>query len=121
MQKTAYEVRISDWISDVCSSDLLLVVGDELDGVLDLVLQVGRARPVGQSHPAAHMVEPGIQAEREAIGGIAQQGEPLGAGEERKSVVEGKSGSVRVDRGGRGILKNKIREHCHNNSLQFVI
>src|SRR3546814_6693303 len=23
-QKTAYEMRISDWISDVCSSDLLL-------------------------------------------------------------------------------------------------
>src|SRR3546814_5143119 len=25
-QKTAYEMRISDWSSDVCSSDLLLVV-----------------------------------------------------------------------------------------------
>src|SRR3546814_19428760 len=34
MQKTAYEVRISDWSSDVCSSDLLLTnplppVGDD--------------------------------------------------------------------------------------------
>src|SRR3546814_14618430 len=26
-QKTAYEMRISDWSSDVCSSDLLLVPG----------------------------------------------------------------------------------------------
>src|SRR3546814_9414930 len=26
-QKTAYEMRISDWSSDVCSSDLALVVG----------------------------------------------------------------------------------------------
>src|SRR3546814_8685525 len=26
-QKTAYEMRISDWSSDVCSSDLLEVVG----------------------------------------------------------------------------------------------
>src|SRR3546814_2613928 len=26
-QKTAYEMRISDWSSDVCSSDLLLRVG----------------------------------------------------------------------------------------------
>src|SRR3546814_5310060 len=25
-QKTAYEMRISDWSSDVCSSDLLLIV-----------------------------------------------------------------------------------------------
>src|SRR3546814_1522207 len=28
-QKTAYELRISDWSSDVCSSDLLLVLGPE--------------------------------------------------------------------------------------------
>src|SRR3546814_5435782 len=27
-QKTAYEMRISDWSSDVCSSDLLAVAGD---------------------------------------------------------------------------------------------
>src|SRR3546814_1953702 len=27
-QKTAYEMRISDWSSDVCSSDLLLFTGD---------------------------------------------------------------------------------------------
>src|SRR3546814_10670938 len=26
-QKTAYEVRISDWSSDVCSSDLAIIVG----------------------------------------------------------------------------------------------
>src|SRR3546814_1507868 len=26
-QKTAYEMRISDWSSDVCSSDLLLITG----------------------------------------------------------------------------------------------
>src|SRR3546814_4630813 len=26
-QKTAYEMRISDWSSDVCSSDLILAVG----------------------------------------------------------------------------------------------
>src|SRR3546814_9470872 len=26
-QKTAYEMRISDWSSDVCSSDLAIVVG----------------------------------------------------------------------------------------------
>src|SRR3546814_2815277 len=28
-QKTAYEMRISDWSSDVCSSDLLVVVAVE--------------------------------------------------------------------------------------------
>src|SRR3546814_12727143 len=29
-QKTAYEMRISDWSSDVCSSDLLVLVGDPM-------------------------------------------------------------------------------------------
>src|SRR3546814_7423030 len=29
-QKAAYEMRISDWSSDVCSSDLLHVLGDVL-------------------------------------------------------------------------------------------
>src|SRR3546814_3119337 len=29
-QKTAYEMRISDWSSDVCSSDLLVFSRDEL-------------------------------------------------------------------------------------------
>src|SRR3546814_9370747 len=30
MQKTAYEMRISDWSSDVCSSDLNLAIHDPL-------------------------------------------------------------------------------------------
>src|SRR3546814_6332858 len=33
-EKTAYEMRISDWSSDVCSSDLL-EVGDEVADVAD--------------------------------------------------------------------------------------
>src|SRR3546814_6520881 len=28
-QKTAYEMRISDWSSDVCSSDLVMDAGDD--------------------------------------------------------------------------------------------
>src|SRR3546814_5105393 len=35
-QKTAYEMRISDWSSDVCSSDL------DVDVALDRRLQAGR-------------------------------------------------------------------------------
>src|SRR3546814_8117393 len=31
-QKTAYEMRISDWSSDVCSSDLIVIVGANLTG-----------------------------------------------------------------------------------------
>src|SRR3546814_12807044 len=36
-------------------------------------------------------------------------GTPLRPAEDRKSVVEGKSGSLRVDLGGRRILKKKIK------------
>src|SRR3546814_2132159 len=37
-QKTAYEMRISDWSSDVCSSDLEHVTGDMIErvGLLDI-------------------------------------------------------------------------------------
>src|SRR3546814_9307254 len=34
-QKTAYEMRISDWSSDVCSSDLAAMI--TLDPVIDMV------------------------------------------------------------------------------------
>src|SRR3546814_18819479 len=36
-QKTAYEVRISDWSSDVCSSDLPLAPVDQAEGYKVLI------------------------------------------------------------------------------------
>src|SRR3546814_7290149 len=50
-QKTAYEMRISDWSSDVCSSDLrdIAALPVELDA-RDLALDP--LRPVGLGHPA---------------------------------------------------------------------
>src|SRR3546814_10621233 len=40
-QKTAYELRISDWTSDVCSSDLPAeLIGDEPAAMADIDLQV---------------------------------------------------------------------------------
>src|SRR3546814_10287572 len=48
-QKTAYEMRISDWSSDVCSSDLKTdqddVLSKELDRLLDGAIRRGEARP----------------------------------------------------------------------------
>src|SRR3546814_17752085 len=39
-QKTAYEMRISDWSSDVCSSDLrLTIVGKNLRDHIDFVIE----------------------------------------------------------------------------------
>src|SRR3546814_5656020 len=55
-QKTAYEVRISDWSSDVCSSDLLDHLGGvrvllvhlaEVGGHLEAVFELGVRREAG--------------------------------------------------------------------------
>src|SRR3546814_8934501 len=54
-QKTAYEMRISDWSSDVCSSDLE-------PGAADVAAPLERARSESQS---AHAVE-GIEAAQAA-------------------------------------------------------
>src|SRR3546814_9708555 len=43
-QKTAYEMRISDWSSDVCSSDLLFTVDGGADG-LDVARRVAEVAP----------------------------------------------------------------------------
>src|SRR3546814_2899342 len=39
-QKTAYEVRISDWSSDVCSSDLVLAIV----AIVGLIFSINRAQ-----------------------------------------------------------------------------
>src|SRR3546814_7382127 len=41
-QKTAYEMRISDWSSDVCSSDLLRA---EMDDAIDVTAAQGGFEP----------------------------------------------------------------------------
>src|SRR3546814_10357387 len=54
-QKTAYEMRISDWSSDVCSSDLVGGVGDAQEGLAHHREQ--RAPLLGQAELAGHALE----------------------------------------------------------------
>src|SRR3546814_6033422 len=97
-QKTAYDVRMSDWSSDVCSSDLA----------------VRRRRdPAGSARTSR-----GIRREGERVSCTAPRPErrrgshlrpapsrgSLGRSEERRV---GKECSVRVDLGGRRINKTK--------------
>src|SRR3546814_10274101 len=101
-QKTAYEMRISDWSSDVCSSDLdrqcrgaflrLHIVAD--DGI-------GRRAAAGLADTDT---DPRDQQLPEIPGAAAHHGERA---PDRKSDVEGKSVSVRVDHGGSRIIKKK--------------
>src|SRR3546814_16130873 len=96
-------MRISDWSSDVCSSDLEA-------GAPDLVRRLcqiwrrrhGLARDLVRSvtEPALNRHRPRLALESE----IPQRGQ----GRDRKTLAEGKSGAVRSGRGGRrNIVKNK--------------
>src|SRR3546814_15615842 len=112
-QKTAYEMRISDWSSDVCSSDLVLAGGEEQRVGGDRAGVVEADAAVDRRARADTALDPGTGA-----GGVIEQqriespprdgrtGLRQGAGD-RKSVVEGTSGAVRVDLGGRRSLKQK--------------
>src|SRR3546814_14661652 len=90
-------MRISDWSSDVCSSDLVRRDHHHLQAV-DL-MEFERFGVGGAGH-AGQLV---VQAEVVLEGG---RGQGL-ALSDRKGVVAGKSVSVRVDFGGRRISKKK--------------
>src|SRR3546814_10051793 len=54
-QKTAYEMRISDWSSDVCSSDLAGVPASVVQSNLPVFEQqekANRANDIARQHPA---------------------------------------------------------------------
>src|SRR3546814_13909214 len=103
-QETACEMRISDWSSDVCSSDL------RGPGAGNAVSHRRRRRRT--RHPAAF-----FELARPA--GL----EPATT-RDRKSAVLVKSVSVRVDFSGRRNIKNKTYPHrtSHDNlrRLQFI-
>src|SRR3546814_19715985 len=116
-------MRISDWSSDVCSSDLR-DLGAAIAG-LGHEVRIGGAglRDVR----APHHQEPGIVPVG-AFGNVGLFAPGLRAGgrqvaipvvethADRKSVVEGKSVSVRVDLGGRRSIKKKTNKS--NNRQQ---
>src|SRR3546814_4884628 len=61
-QKTAYEMRISDWSSDVCSSDLLLAASRKRkcgDGECQTDLAVHRSIP-SESAPSSSRCNRGL-------------------------------------------------------------
>src|SRR3546814_5060253 len=99
-QKTAYEMRISDWSSDVCSSDLYPMATQD-HGRDPKCLRPYQKRPKlrARQHPGSlrhRLVLPKRPARL------------LSAAERaRKSAVSGKRVSVRVDLGGRRLLNNK--------------
>src|SRR3546814_19735354 len=121
-QKTAYEMRISDWSSDVCSSDLrragfrqgvdrcapALSVRALGAAVREIQLRgaqrrVARIRTVRPRRRCIHRCGKGSRRPLRAC----RQGLDL----DRKSVVSGKRVSVRVNLGGCPSIKKKTNTH----------
>src|SRR3546814_17354185 len=109
-QKTAYEMRISDWSSDVCSSDLITAAHSIVFiGLLPLATAIfGVLRGGERPKPVFWLFS--------ILGAAAVAGFALYGSDDRKSVVSGKSVSVRGDLGGCRIIKKKI-----NNYLLSII
>src|SRR3546814_19619420 len=106
-QKTAYEMRMSDCSSDVCSSDR--AVQDRAPDIFRAVAVIGTSHALEHTGLALDIGSHGIglgDAERDIAGG-----ERLEHGSrqlDRKSVGSGKSVSVRLVIGGsRSTNKNK--------------
>src|SRR3546814_12465184 len=113
-------MRISDWSSDVCSSDL----GEVAALLLEQIVRHGIVeRQRRQAEPGSQRrADRVITAERYARRQAAQKGNQLALlrRQDRKSVVEGKSVSVRVDLGGRRILKKKKSIEIQRMTAQLI-
>src|SRR3546814_19232171 len=68
-QKTAYEMRISDWSSDVCSSDLTLCFMYFAGVTLNILTMMGLLLAVGMLVDNAVVVVESIYQEREKVPG----------------------------------------------------
>src|SRR3546814_11511495 len=125
-------MRISDWSSDVCSSDLVQAVFEALElapggragvaGEVDALREEGVQFGLVGIDRFPGLVDPGLRLRRvrDRLGDVR---EPLAPGHrgllpaagvlqparllDRKGVVWGKSGSVRVGLGGRSLVKKK--------------
>src|SRR3546814_15484703 len=103
-------MRISDWSSDVCSSDLGLA-WEHLVSWMENGAGTARswARRTGSTGFDIPDPTRGWRSARALRGGVTWRRPRIAASknEDRKSVVSGKSVSVRVDLGGRRIIKIK--------------
>src|SRR3546814_17766839 len=104
-QKTAYEMRISDWSSDVCSSDLDIDVppAQLLRGIGFQPRRRRFAADLDARKDHQHQRGEGKDAERED----RKVGDQIG----RESCRE-RGVSVRVDLGGRRIIKKKNKTNA---------
>src|SRR3546814_15402811 len=100
-------MRISDWSSDVCSSDLP-DGGQGFRKAREAPPRKLLDRRAGRGDRGEHAAHPAGRKRAAAHRRGARRRSRRDLGEARKSVVSGKSVSVRVDLGGGGIItKNR--------------
>src|SRR3546814_17982405 len=118
-------MRISDWSSDVCSSDLpkiTVITRKAYGGAYDVMASKHLRGDLNYAWPTAEIAVMGAKGAVEIIfrgktpEEIAErtaeyEARSAAARQDRKSVVSGKSVSVRVDLGGRRIIKKKQKTH----------
>src|SRR3546814_12387249 len=103
-------MRISDWSSDVCSSDLIYGIGRVKAKEICETIGLPRERRVNELTDAEVLqireaIDRDYKVEGDLRREVAMNIKRLM--EDRKSVVKGKRGSVGVDHGGRRIIKKK--------------
>src|SRR3546814_8319738 len=101
-QKTAYAMRISDWSSDLCSSDL----STSTESFKASSKSALKNAPCWRDPPELTRGDYGTYPRT--------NGATRGTRTDRKSVVEGKSVSVSVDLGGSRSIKKKKKNSSHN-------
>src|SRR3546814_18163150 len=96
-------MRISDWSSDVCSSDLRLIASGEDYGT-HLLPAIARPSLFGMAHTSRTQggTDRAARCHR-PLAGDGREGDLA----DRTSVVSGKRVEVRVDLGGSSIVKEK--------------
>src|SRR3546814_19938173 len=113
-------MRISDWSSDVCSSDLFRpFAGDEFSECQVCLCEPRLVRLKRPRHSPRRLLVDGNACCGIKAGDLLLTALPIDdrRGLDRKSDVEGKRGSVRADLGGRRIMKKKT---AHTHSLELI-
>src|SRR3546814_18651820 len=112
-------MRISDWSSDVCSSDLKGTVAAPAKGLHRVIGSIAALRCAGQrEQPRAIIVviREAAMLAPDVGGPVIGEGvfHPHAPREDRQSVVRGKSVSLRVDLGRRrSIIKQNKPNHIY--------
>src|SRR3546814_6699817 len=128
-QKTAYEIRISDWSSDVCSSDLVFLALGDL-GLCADVLQQGAQERLLQGKAGDIEVARGLHpdlaggaGEEVVQGAVAGLAESLGEGDDRLAPAAelGDRDAQLLNLGDDGIAPAGPRSDEHTAELQSII